>query len=80
MYNATARRAGGGIIMDGIQVADTKACCHCGSHWVVKPGSGTVRGFCYGCHDHTCGNPACDACLPMEKRLDLYEKGILKVL
>lgn len=59
---------------------DTKCCCHCGMHWIVKPGSGNIRGFCTGCNDHTCGNPDCDPCMPMEKRLDLYEKGVLKTL
>ena len=41
---------------------DTKQCCHCGCHWTIKPGSGTVRGYCYIHNDLTCGHPNCDVC------------------
>lgn len=54
---------------------DTLRCCHCQHVWVVVPGSGRRRGFCTRCMGPTCGNPKCDACVPIEKRLDLYEKG-----
>lgn len=55
--------------------ADCLTCCHCRRAWVVKPGSGIRRGFCTKCQKVTCGSPECDACLPAEKRLDLFEAG-----
>ena len=74
------RKEHGGVVVDGRQVADTLQCVHCGRHWVPEPGSGKVRGFCRCCMGPTCGAQKCDACLPFEKRLDLYEAGKLGVL
>jgi hypothetical protein len=70
------RRAGGVIIVDGICVADTVQCVHCGRHWVAVKGSGKVRGWCFKCNGPFCG-PGCTDCYPMEKRLTDYEKGLI---
>ncbi len=72
------RKPSGHIIITddtGTWQADTKQCCHCGTHWVVKHGSGEVRGFCQKCNASTCGAPACMKHMAFEKKLDLYEKG-----
>ena len=62
-------------LIDGVCVADTKRCCHCGCHFTMVKGSGKTRGYCMECGDVTCGRSRCDSCLPFQKRLDLYEKG-----
>ena len=54
---------------------DTLQCAHCGLHWIHEPGSGRVRGFCMRCMGPTCGAQACDACDPVEKKLDRAERG-----
>lgn len=74
---------------DGVIIADTNDgrietatawCCHCGTHFTEVRGSGRIRGFCMKCMAKTCGAPGCDACYPIEKRLDDYERGKLGVL
>lgn len=52
----------------------TLQCCHCGKHWVPRPGSGTVRGFCRNCMAPVCG-PGCKECVPLEQMLDNLERG-----
>lgn len=56
---------------------DTLRCCHCQAVWVVKPGSGRRRGFCQKCMGPTCGAERCCECVPIERGLELVEKGIL---
>jgi hypothetical protein len=80
--NARAPRTdkhGGYITLDGCVAAQTLQCCHCPAHWVVRPGSGTVRGFCQKCMRATCGDPACDAsgpngCMPWLQKLERMEE------
>lgn len=50
-------------------------CCHCGRHTPYVPGSGRRRGFCMRCARLTCGDPRCDACLPIEQWLENREAG-----
>ncbi len=52
----------------------TVSCVHCGGHWVPKPGSGRVRGWCMNCAGPVCG-PGCAACVPTEVLLENLEKG-----
>lgn len=77
MYQHTARRPGGFIIItseSGPAVEfDTRQCCHCGGHFIVEPGSGTKRGWCYPCGQVTCGREACDRCLPTERLMERIE-------
>ena len=54
--------------------AGTAQCCHCGGHWVVRPGSGKIRGWCMRCNGPVCG-PACAKCVPTEQLLENMEKG-----
>jgi|SRR3972149_5074974 len=73
-------KASGYWIVDGVEVAATIQCCHCGMHYVSIRGSGKTRGFCMGCMRPTCGKKQCDPCLAFEKRVDLLEKGKIKSL
>ena len=68
-------REAGAILVDGVQVASTLQCCHCGGHFQVVKGSGRKRGFCLKCGSVTCGHADCDTCLPYEKWLDQVEKN-----
>lgn len=55
---------------------DTVMCAHCGKHGIYRPGCGRNLGYCAKCHGPVCGTSGCsDECLPLEKRLDLYEAG-----
>lgn len=57
-----------------IMEAKTLQCVHCGGHWIPRPGSGTVRGFCMNCNGPICG-PGCAACIPTEQLLENIEAG-----
>jgi len=50
-------------------------CCHCGGHWLWVKGSGRRRGWCMRCSGCTCGQRACDACVPMERQIENMEAG-----
>lgn len=57
-----------------IAEAKTLQCAHCGGHWVPRPGSGRVRGWCQNCQGPVCG-PGCAACVPEEQLLENIEAG-----
>lgn len=76
----STNKANGAIIVDGMHIADTLKCVHCGHVWIPIKGSGRVRGWCNHCHGVTCGSEKCNKCYPFEKQLDDYEKGKLKIL
>ena len=59
-----------------IAVFATIKCVHCGAHTDVVPGSGRRRFWCMNCNGNTCGKPECDACVPWEKAMEAYEKGV----
>ena len=65
----------GVIVVNGMNVADTKQCCHCDGHFIVQKGSGRKRGWCKNCHEVHCGGPKCWVCVPFEKKMDLLEAG-----
>ena len=71
------KKEAGVILMDGVQIASTKQCCHCGGHFVMVKGSGKLRGYCTKCHEITCGKLECCKCVPFEKKLDMAESGKL---
>lgn len=52
----------------------TAQCCHCGGHFPIRPGSGTIRGFCQQCNGPVCGR-SCEMCVPTEQLLENMEKG-----
>lgn len=76
----SVRRPKGVIIIDGIEVGQTRMCAHCGTHFLSVRGSGQERGFCTNCMGDTCGDKTCDPCVPYEKRIELYEKGKISKL
>ena len=62
---------------DRVEEVPTLQCVHCGCHWVPRPGSGKVRGYCgmSGCMGPICG-PKCEGrCLGQERYVELIEKG-----
>lgn len=67
------RKPSGAILLDGIEVAHTLQCCHCGCHYVSIKGSGIKRGFCLKCMKTTCGNHECDTCITSEQKLNIIE-------
>ena len=67
------RQPSGHILLDGVQVADTAQCVHCGDHFVMMKGSGRERGWCPNCSGIVCGRK-CARCVPFEKQLDDAEK------
>lgn len=80
VYRHTVRNPNGYSISTGNKGTiehDTQMCVHCGQHFDVVPGSGKVRGYCMMCNGVTCGNHACLEHFPLERRMDLYEKGRL---
>lgn len=71
------RRVDGNIIIDGNVTADTYQCPHCGLHFVSVAGSGKRRAYCARCGKITCGSFLCDICIPIEKKLEASEKGLI---
>lgn len=56
------------------QGGETLMCVHCQMHWVVEPGSGRRRGWCWKCNGPTCGKYNCEmGCMPFEKALEMSE-------
>ena len=63
------------ITPDGRTEGETLQCVHCSFHWVVIPGSGRERGFCFKCMGPTCGKEKCYTCEPFEKQMERIERG-----
>lgn len=80
MGKATAARPHGYFRAEGwhgeVEELDTLQCCHCGSHFPVRPGSGKHRGFCMACSSTTCGRPQCDPCVHFMRRIEAAEAGM----
>lgn len=74
------RKAKGYFVVDGVEMAATLQCCHCGGHFISIRGSKKVRGYCMSCCSITCGKKECDPCVPFQKKIDLFEKGLIKAL
>ena len=70
----------GHILKDDVVVADTIQCCHGGEHFISVKGSGRTRAFCLKCMGVSCGQPDHLECIHWEKKLELYEKGHIRVL
>ena len=71
------RHAAGAILFEENgreQQQDTLQCVHCQMHWVVEPGSGRRRGWCFKCHGPSCGARRCTVgCVPWEKAMEERE-------
>jgi hypothetical protein len=64
-------RPEGGVLVDGRQMADLLQCRHCQHTWIVRPGSGTRRGWCLRCGGPLCGKPACmTGCTPIDQQVE----------
>lgn len=77
--NPHRKKTMGSIVIDGREVANTLQCCHCGANWVIRPGSGEIRGHCLKCQAPTCGHLNCDAsgprgCIPWLKQMEIIEE------
>lgn len=56
------------------ETGETLMCVHCQKHWIIKPGSGMQRGFCFNCDGPTCGKQHCEEhCVPFEKAIEQSE-------
>lgn len=67
----------------GITERDTIQCCHCNMHYIIQPGSGKRRGWCYMCGAATCGAVRCNPCIPFERKLEqqeAYEQSLRSML
>lgn len=77
MFGRSNKGPGGYIIISSPDAEtierETMQCVHCGKHWVYKPGSGTERGWCMKCDGVTCGAQECNACVPLEARIEIME-------
>lgn len=77
----SARRASGYVYStgDGPDIeGETLQCQHCGSHWVINPGSGRQRGWCLSCDGPTCGKGLCETvCTPVERLLERIEHKVM---
>ena len=56
---------------------ETLQCVHCQMHWVIRPGSGILRGFCLRCAGPTCGKQNCtERCVPAERMIEEIETNL----
>lgn len=78
MAEVANRRASGVVQMMGLWgelvEGQTLSCCHCQHTWILRKGSGKLRGFCQRCMGYVCG-PGCMECIPIERRLENLEAG-----
>ena len=53
---------------------ETLRCTHCQAQWILRPGSGIERGWCFRCQGPLCGKDACAArCRHWERELEEIE-------
>ena len=56
-----------------IREYDTFTCPHCNGVQIIRPGSGTKRGYCSMCSGPTCGKEHCLECVPFKQKLEIME-------
>ena len=74
----STRRSAGQLLLRGDdgweQERDTLQCVHCQQVWIVQPGSGITRSWCFRCVGTTCGGQACvTSCVPFEQAIEAME-------
>ena len=80
------RKPSGAVILfgpDGVTDGETLMCSHCQMHWVIRPGSGTERGWCWRCAGPLCGKKACmSRCIPWEMAIEAMEsrRGLARMM
>ena len=53
---------------------DAYLCAHCQMLCIVRPGSGTTRGYCFRCQAPLCGRAPCNQrCIPFEAKMEAQE-------
>ena len=76
LLQRTSRRASGELTMLGEDAAvssETMSCVHHqGVQWLIQPGSGRERGWCFKCNGPTC-RPR-ETCLPWERQFEQMER------
>lgn len=76
-YTGGRHTSGYSVITDpyaGDEERETVSCAHCQKIWMVQPGSGTKRGFCFRCNAPLCGKKGCmEKCVPFEKAIEQME-------
>ena len=79
LLKSSVRHAKGSVLItdpSGVFEADTLQCAHCQKHWIVRPGSGIERGWCFRCSGPTCGKKGCETeCSPWEKQIEAIERS-----
>ena len=77
MGRVTLLHAGGYAVSTtpegSIEEHDTFTCPHCNGVQIVRPGSGTKRGYCQLCDSPTCGKKNCLECVPFLKKIEIME-------
>lgn len=74
MFFLESTKESGAIVIDGHHAAATQQCKHCGSHEVIRKGSGKRRGWCLACGGFLCGKEFClRYCIPHEARIEWQE-------
>ena len=78
LQHSAGRKARGYVLITDPDRPDeeheTLMCAHCQKHWIVQPGSGIERGWCFRCQGPTCGKAACERdCVPWELMLERQE-------
>ena len=74
------RRAASYLIGDYVDINkreeyDMVMCRHCGMHYVVRPGSGHKRGWCWNCSGPLCGKQACmTRCEHFMRKIEAHER------
>ena len=63
---------------DKVVEQHTITCCHGAHVFIIRPGSGKERGWCFMCNASTCGRKECDSalngCIPFEKKIEAKER------
>jgi hypothetical protein len=62
---------------EGTKTFQTLNCPHCGSPFIVIPGSGRLRHYCMECGAPTCDKAKCFEHSPFMRRVELIEAGKL---
>jgi len=72
------RYKGGGVLITDpsaprlVVERETYQCCHCNAHFLRPLGKGP-KAMCLMCMLPTCGEKACNPCIPFEAKLEAWE-------
>lgn len=67
----------GTILLDGVEVAQTRQCCHCNSHFIKTKQIRVGPEKCWYCGGYMCLKKVCnEGCLPFEQWLENVERAL----